>query len=206
MKRIAILILAAALMASGAAWAQSQASSKIGVFDAQRISEETAEGKRIQSKLNGFRDKKQAEIVEKEKAVQALQDKLQAQTLSLSPDKRGELEKEIQKKALELNQVREAAQREMQMEVAEAENGFREKLLAVVESFGRDEGFAVIVERSLVAYVNPAMDVTTAIVDRFNKLVPAESPAEPAAAPAKPAADQAAPGTGGTAPSPPEKK
>jgi len=89
------------------------------------------------------------------------------------------MEKDLQKKVLELNQAREAAQREMQLEVAEAENGFREKLVAAVESFGRDEAFAVVLDRNAVAYFHPSRDVTTAIVDRFNKMfpVPQDAPA-----------------------------
>lgn len=182
MKRIAILALVAAVAAVASVRAQDPAPTRIGVFDAQRLSEETTEGKRIQAKLNAFRDAKQAELSAKERAIQEIQEKLQAQSLSLSAEKRGEMEKDIQKKALELSQAREAAQREMQMEVAEAENGFRDKLVAAVESFGRDENFAVILERSLVAYMSPSLDVTTAIVDRFNRLTPPEAPAAPAPA------------------------
>lgn len=196
MRRIAALVLVAALAAVGAASAQNGPPSKIGIFDAQRVSEETAEGKRVQAKLNAFRDKKQAELTSKEKEVQELQDRLNAQSLSLSPEKRGELDKDVQKKMLDLNQAREAAQREMQLEVTEAQNGFNEKLLSVINQFGRDEGFVLIIERSLAAYANPSTDVTTAIVDRFNKLMPAEAePAagageKPAAPPAKPPAAQ----------------
>ncbi len=188
MRRIAILALVAAAAAVASVRAEDPAPVRIGVFDAQRLSEESAEGKRIQAKLSAFRDAKQAELSAKERAIQEIQEKLQAQSLSLSPEKRTELEKEIQRKALELSQAREAAQREMQMEVAEAENGFRDKLVAIVEAFGREENFAVILERGLVAYVNPSLDVTTAIVDRLNRLVPAEAPAAaaPPPAPAEP--------------------
>ena len=142
MKRIAILALAAFLAASGAAWAQGQAPSKIGVFDAQRISEETAEGKRIQTKLNGFRDKKQAEIVEKEKAVQALQEKLQAQTLSLSPDKRTELEKEIQRaRARGMEEGKSAAV--MDKMVEGALDKYRDEVALLRQTYIRDENLTV---------------------------------------------------------------
>jgi outer membrane protein len=166
--------------------AQDPGPVKVGVFDAQRISEETAEGKRIQTQLSAFRDKKQAEIAAKEKEVTDLQGQLSSQALSLSPDKRAALEKDVQRRAIDLNQAREAAGREMQLEVNEAQNRFQAQLLSVVEKFGRDEGFGVILERSLVAYASQAVDVTTALVDRFNRAAPA-APAE--AAPPKPAGE-----------------
>ena len=113
MRRIAILALVAAAAAVASVRAEDPAPVRIGVFDAQRLSEESVEGKRIQGKLTAFRDAKQAELSAKERAIQEIQEKLQAQSLSLSPEKRTELEKEIQKKALDLNQAREAAQREI---------------------------------------------------------------------------------------------
>jgi outer membrane protein len=190
MKRALICCLAAAVYAGAAS---AQAAPKVGVFDAQRISEETSEGKRIQSQLSGFRDKKQAELQAKEKEVSDLQAQLTSQALSLSPERRATLEKDVQRKALDLNQAREAAGREMQLEVNEAQSKFQAQLLAVVEQFGKEEGFTVILERSLVAYSDANVDITTALVDRFNKVVPA-APAG-AAPPPKP---PAAPGSGKT--------
>jgi outer membrane protein len=200
MRRIACLWIVLAVAAAGAVWAQAAAPVKIGVFDAQRVSEETAEGKRVQKRLTAFSEKKRAELGAKEKEVQDLQEKLNAQALSLSPEKRTGMEKDLQKKMLDLNQGREGAQREMQLEVTDAENSFREKLLAAVDSFGKDEGFAVIFERQATIYVHPSSDVTTAIVDRFNKLFPVAPEAPAAKDEAKPAAPTAAP------PADPDKK
>jgi outer membrane protein len=170
----------------------AQAAQKIGVFDAQRISEETAEGKRIQGHLSEFREKKQNELQAKEKEFGDLQGQLTNQALSLSAERKASLEKDLQRRALELNQAKESAGREMQLEVNEAQSRFQTQLLGVVEQFGRDEGFSVIVEKSLVAYSDTSSDITTALVDRFNKLVPAAAP-EGAAAKPKPASPPPAP-------------
>jgi len=178
MRKTIPIVVTAILVAVGVAHAQPAAPPKIGVFDAARISEETDEGKRIQQSLTRFRDTKQAEISAKETEVADLQNQLNTQALSLSPERRSTLEKEIQRKVLDLNQARAAASREMQLEVGEAQTRFQDQLLAVVESFGRDEGFDLILERGLVAFAAPTIDVTTALVDRFNRMVPAQ--AEPA--------------------------
>ncbi|HEX6851595.1 MAG TPA: OmpH family outer membrane protein [Candidatus Polarisedimenticolaceae bacterium] len=175
------LTLAAFTLAALPAFAQG--ATKIAVFDAGRISEETDEGKRIAGQLTSLQDKKRAELQEKQKKVADIQQQLQAQALSLSAEKRQALEKEGQKLALELNQAQESARNELQIEVQEAQNRFQNQLLQVVEQFGRDEGFDLILEKSLVAYAASSIDVTTALVDRFNKLIPA-----PAAAAPKPAA------------------
>jgi outer membrane protein len=152
---------------------------RIGVFDAGRVSEETEEGKRVQKKLSEFRDAKQAQVAAKEKEMSDLQTRLSTQALSLAPDKRAELEKEIQRKLLELNQARETATREMQIEINEAQESFQAKLLSVIAEVGREEGFSLILESSLVAYADKNVDITTVIVDRFNRVFKVEPAATP---------------------------
>lgn len=147
---------------------------KVGVFDPQRVSEETTLGKRVQTQLTAFRDRKQTEITEKQQSIDELQKQLSAQALSLSSDKRNTLEKNIQRQLLELQSAKESASRELQLEIAGAQNGFQEKLSLVVEQFGKDEGFDLLLERNLVAWSSAALDVTTALVDRFDKSFPPE--------------------------------
>ena len=78
------------------------AQQRIGVFDAGRVSEETDEGRLVQSRLEAFRSTKQAEITAKEQELTSLQSQLNTQALSLSPERRSDLEKQIQRKALEM--------------------------------------------------------------------------------------------------------
>jgi outer membrane protein len=192
MKRTLTLMTACLLTASAATWAQAPPALKIGVFDANRVSEETDEGKRIAAKLSAFGDKKKAELGAKEKEVGDLRAQLDSQNLSLSPEKLTQMQKDVQKKGLELQQAQEAARNEFQIEVSEAQNKFQEQLLRVINQFGRDEGFTLIVERSTggVAFAAESIDVTTAIVDKFNEMVKAPADAPPAASP-KPSASPA---------------
>ena len=144
---------------------------RIAVFDPQRVSEETAEGQRIQAELSAFQTLKQQELISKQEEIQNLRQQLTAQAISLSSDKRSELEKSIQKKILEFQGAEESANRELQLEITNAQAKFEQQILAVVEQFGRDEGFALILNIGAVAWASPTVDVTTAIVDRFNQMV-----------------------------------
>jgi Skp family chaperone for outer membrane proteins len=160
---------------------------KLAVFDPQRVSEETALGKRVQARLKAFQEVKQGEIDAKEQKIKDLQRELSEKALSLSADKRGEMERDIQRRALDLQSAREAATREFQLEIQSAQNEFQEKLIVAVEAFGRDEGLDLILDASLAAWSTPGVDVTTAIIDRFDRMFPVEQakteePKEPAAA------------------------
>ena len=109
---------------------------KIAVFDPQRVSEETEEGKKVQAALTALRDKKQAEIGAKEKELDGLQSQLAAQGLSLSGDRRSSLEKVIQKKAL--GSSRRVGETEMQLSRPHRQV---QDSLGVVEQYGKEEGF-----------------------------------------------------------------
>jgi outer membrane protein len=176
MKRFLVFSLVALALGAGAAHAQEI---KIAVFDAQRISEETAEGRRIQAELTAFRDRKQAEINSKIKEAQDLENQLTAQALSLSPDKRAQMEKDIQRRRLELEQMQQTAQREFQMELADAQGRFQQQLWGVIQQFAREEGITALFEADQVVYHAESIDVTSALVDRFNQAVqpPAARPA-----------------------------
>ena len=182
------LLIAAAAAAGTPARAQgAPAAPRVGVFDAQRLSEETAEGKRVQAELTALKDRKQGELAGKEKELNDLQAQLQAQSLSLSADRRDAMTKDIQKRMLDLKSARDAATNEFQLELQNAQGRFQEQLFRVVESFARTEGFSVIFERSQVAFAAESVDITTALVDAFNRSTqqaPAAAPADAKPAPA----------------------
>jgi outer membrane protein len=167
------LVLAAAV---GIAAAQT-AGPKIGVFDPNRMLQETNEGKRVSEQITKYRDTKQAELDKKRQDIVDLQNQLQTQGLSLSAEKRADLEKQIQKRSLELNSAVEAAQREDQLETSEALTKFQGQIMSVLEQFARDEGFDIVLEKSLVAYSGPQVDVTSMLVERFNAVVTKPAPA-----------------------------
>ena len=184
MKRIFTLLATMLVAATAVAWAQTAPALKVGIFDANRVSEETDEGKRIAAKLSAFGEKKKAELAAKDKEIGDLRAQLDSQNLSLSPEKLQQMQKDVQRKGLELQQAQEAARSEFQIEVSEAQNKFQEQLIRVINQFGRDEGFTLVLERSTggVAFASESIDVTTAIVDKFNEIVKTPATETPAAA------------------------
>jgi len=148
---------------------------KIAVFDAQTVSESTAVGKKIQADLTAFTEKKDAEIKDRQNKVSALRQQLSQQSLSLSAERRMELEKDIQRQMLDLQSMQESASRELELEYSAATKNFRDKLVVAIDAFGKEEGFAVILDRSQIAWADTSIDVTSAIIDRFNKMYPAEA-------------------------------
>ncbi len=69
--------------------------------------------------------------------------------------------------------MKEVASQELQLEFAAAEARFNDRLNLVVEQYGRDQGFALILDATAVAWASTAIDVTTPIVDQYNRMFPA---------------------------------
>jgi outer membrane protein len=174
--RTTVAALVLALFAGFVVPAQAQ-SIKIGVFDPGRVSEEAEDAKLIQQELLTIRDKKQTEIAAREQAINELRQKLNQQALSLSSDKRTTMEIDIQRKMLEFNSLKEMASQELQLEFSAAEARFNDKLRRVVEQFARDQGFALVLDVSVVAWASNTIDVTTPIVDLYNRMYPVEAAA-----------------------------
>jgi outer membrane protein len=172
-------IVAVAVLAMGAGAAMAQAVPKIGVFDSQRLSEETDEGKRVQAQLKETRAKREKEIEDETKRLQELQQQLEQKGLSLSEEKRTTLEIDIRRGALELESRKDIASRGFQLEIAAAEARFNEKLRVVIADFAKQEQFTLILEGSAVAWASATIDVTTALIDTFNGKFPATAPATP---------------------------
>ena len=173
--RLMLTLVAAAILIMAAAPAAAQSTLKVGVFDSQRISEEADEGKRIQGALAALGEEKQQQLAALEQALNDLQQRLSQQQLSLSVERRMALELQIQHKGLALNAAKDLASRELQLEFAAAEAQFNERLRQVVTQFGLDDNFSLLLEYGAVAWSATSIDVTTAIIDLFNKMYPAQS-------------------------------
>ena len=114
----------------------------------------------------------QAEIIGQEKEITQLQQQLSQQELSLSPDRRSTMERDIQSKLLHLQSAREVASRELQIEVTAAQNSFEQKLMLAVERFGEEQGFTLVLTRDLVAFSSGTIDVTDQVIQRFDEMFP----------------------------------
>ena len=71
--------------------------------------------------------------------------------------------------------AKDLAERELQLEAAGAQASFNAKLVATLDQFGRDSEFGVILAAETVAWASRSVDVTTALIDAFDKTFPANS-------------------------------
>lgn len=143
---------------------------KVGFIDLQVIASNSAEGKAATGKIQEYQKKKNAEIAEKTKAVQALQTKLQQGGTVLSDAARAQTEKEMQKAQRELAAMQEDAQQELQDMTQKLQQEFQERLNPIIEQVATEKGLHTVfsVRDSGIIWAYSGIDISQEIIKRFD--------------------------------------
>lgn len=166
LSRFVPLALAVALFAAtGTVEAQSL---KIGVFDPARVSQETAEGARIQARLNALQDSKRSEIESLQSEIRTLEQQFLSTATSLTEEKQKEQGLTIQRKRNELEVMQRTATQELQLEVEQAQAKWQRRVLSEVQALGSEQGFTLVLQSDLVAYFADTVDVTPQLIARLD--------------------------------------
>ena len=194
-----------ALVATLAAQGQNQ---KIAVINVQAAIAGTKDGQKAAAELEAKAGPKKKELDQKQNDINALKDQLQKGQNTLSEATKNDLYKNIQQKTTSLQRDYEDAQADMDQEQQKLLQVLGQKVLATIERYARDHGFAMVVDVSLqpnpIMYASPSMEITKEIIDLYDQSATAMSNPAPAKgntpgltnpAPVKPATPATKPGT-----------
>jgi outer membrane protein len=189
---IALLAVSAGFVQQASA--QNAAATKIGVINIQAAIVSTKEGQKAAETMQAKFGPKQKELEAKQAEIQALQGDLAKGSNTMAEAKRTDISRQIDTKTRELTRATEDAQMELEAEQQRIFNDLGGKLMEVVNQYGRDNGYAVILD--VGAQQGPVLfasnDVTKDIIDLYDKAsAPAAAAPKPAAA--KPVAAPKAP-------------
>jgi outer membrane protein len=180
---------------------------KYGFVNVQRIAAESAEGKTATTQVQALNNKKVTELNEKNKQLQATQQKLEQGGSVMSAAAQAQLQKEIERQQVDIQRFTEDAQAEVTQLQQQLQEEFQRKLTPIIQQVATERQLHMmfsVVDSGLV-WGDPALDLTPEIIQRFDKAAPAR-PAAAAPAPApRPAAPAPAPATQKpAAPAPPK--
>jgi outer membrane protein len=187
MKRILVLMVAAALTLPIAAIAQTSPP-KIGVMNVLRAIVECSEGKQANEEFQKKFEAKREELSKKQKEVETLQQQLKSQAATLNDEARAGLTRSIEVKSTDLQRSQEDAEKEFNELRNQIFNRIGAKLAPVVQQYAKEKQFTLVLDSSSqttqLTYVDPATDVTDDVVKRYDALQGAGSSSTPAAKPA----------------------
>ena len=174
---------------------------KYAFVNIQRIAAESAAGKTLAGKVQALNQQKVNELNEKNKALQASQQKLEAGASVLSPNAVAQLQKDIERQQVDIQRFTEDAQQDVTALQTQLQEEFQVRLSPIVQQVATDRGLHLlfsVVDSGLV-WADPSLDITTEVIQRFDAAgasgtaAPAPKPAATAPKPAAPAPRPAAP-------------
>ncbi len=146
------------------------AGAKFAFVDLQRVAAESVEGQAANAKVQEASVQKFAEIEEMNTTLQASQQKLQQGQTILSPEVRLQLQRDIDKMALDIERFTQDAEVEVGALQQTLQLEFQQKLLPVIDQFASEKqlDFIFSVADSGLVWAAPLLDVTDEILRQFD--------------------------------------
>lgn len=173
---------------------------KYAFVNIQRIAAESAAGKTLAGKVQALNQQKVNELNEKNKALQATQQKLDAGASVLSATAVAQLQKDIERQQIDIQRFTEDAQQDVTNMQTQLQDEFQVRLSPIIQQVANERGLHMlfsVVDSGLV-WADPSLDISVEVIQRFDAAgapaagAPAPKPAAPAAAAPKPAAPKPA--------------
>ena len=190
-----------------AAWAQSSGASasapaKVGVINVQIAITSTAEGKQAAAELQSKFAPRQTELDNMRKQLDDIQTRLRTGQTTLSDEEKARLAREGDQLTRSYQRKQQEAQDDFNDEQQEVVNRIGRKMMAILDKYSRDNGFAIILDTSAqqtpVVFAANQNDVTQEIIRLFD----ARNPVKMGAAAPSGGASGLSPAPRATAPKP----
>jgi len=187
---------------------------KIGVINVERLVQESALGKEAFGRVKKLNDVKKDEADKLQKELRDMEEKLAAQGSAMADDKRDQLQKTYQEKAIAFKRFQDDANRELETAQKKELSELERRVFPVINQVGKEKGYTLIFNKfqSGLVYADDGVDLTDDVLKVFNTTVAMPAPAAskpPAGAPGATGAPKPAPAQNGSkaAPAPvPTKK
>jgi len=141
---------------------------KIGVVDVQQVLNQSQRGQAVKQKLEQERLGRQKDLDVRQQELVKLQAEYEKQAPVLSEQAKREKKEAVERRFRDSRRVAEDANRDFEKKVREAEMETTREIFAVIQEYGKDQGFSVVLERSSIIFGAPAVDVTADIIKRYD--------------------------------------
>jgi Skp family chaperone for outer membrane proteins len=144
----------------------------------QRVLEQSAEGKAATAKIGALQQKKLTELGERNKALEAAQQKVNSP--SLSDDARAQAQKEVDKLQVEIQRAQQDAQAELDELRGRLNADFETKLGPIIQQLVAEKGVEILFSRENAGMLwsEPGLDLTGDVIKRFDAAM-AKAPTPP---------------------------
>ena len=142
---------------------------KYAFVDIQQIASTSAAGKAASAKLDDFTKRKQAEIGDKNKQLQALTTRRDTSVGVINDTAKAQLDKDIDKLQRDIQFAQSNAQADLQDMQNELQGEFQKKLIPFIEDLAKEKGlYMIFTAESGFAYVHPGLNLSEEVIKRLD--------------------------------------
>ncbi len=143
---------------------------KMAFIDIQRIIAESKEGQSASNKVKALNDRKVTELNERNKTLQADQQKLQSGAGVLSDSAREDLQRKIERQNTDIERATQDAQKELQDLQQQLQLDFQRKLNPILAEVAQERGLHLVFSAgdAGLAWAHAGLDITPDVIKRFD--------------------------------------
>jgi Skp family chaperone for outer membrane proteins len=148
---------------------------KVAYVNLPLVAQNSTQGKSASAKIDELQKRKQAELQDKNKQLQAAQQKLNQSGTVLNDQARGQLEKEVERMQREIQFAQQSAQAEVQDLTQDLQEEFRKALMPIINEIGKERDLHLIFSLGDAGMIwgNPGLDITPDVIRRLDTAKPA---------------------------------
>jgi outer membrane protein len=169
---ISVVVLGVVVLAvaAGPLGAAPQASGAVAVIDNARVFDESNQGKAATQQIQANVDSWQQQITTIETELTGLATQRQQQASIMTPDALRALEAQIEQKQIDLQRLRDDAQRQAGASQGQILTQLESQLTPVVSALAQEMGYTVVFNSQTpgLLHFNPTVDITDALIARLN--------------------------------------
>ena len=162
-------VLALACMALALSSFAYAAESKIGYVDFTKIQSESKAGKEAVKGLEKLVKDKQAQLDSRQTEIEKLAQEIEKQSAVLAPDARKQKEDKVQGELKELQRFKADSEEDLNKKRIEIATQMNDEVQTIINRFGKEEGYTLILDRRFVLYAPAAVDLTDRIIKAYDE-------------------------------------
>jgi outer membrane protein len=143
---------------------------KVGYVDLQRALNESEAGKQAKERFKVQVDRLQVDLKKKKDQLDSLKEQLEKKASVMKEEEARNLQKDYERKLRDFERSYKDSQGELQQKDNELTVELLKELQGVIEEFGKENGYSIILEQSSssVLYGAPDLDLTEQVIARYN--------------------------------------
>ena len=168
---------------------------KYAYVQVEQVAQESSQGKAFNAKVQALQDQKVKELQDKNKSLQAAQEKLEKGASLLSDAARASLQSDIETLQRHIPRIPEDAHQESQAHSQQLPSAYARVVQPAIDKVAKDKQvhFVFDASRSGLVWADPTMNLTQDVIQAVDATAAAPKPAAAATPPAAPAAPAATP-------------